>query len=245
MLSLDEKLSNLTLGEQDMSEIKKEVAKTAVKEAGYSVSSIFTGGITDIFVPLLEINSEIHSRIKEAKQAYLLSAYIDKVDNMEQAFEALKEMLADSYGNVILNQLFKILDGFPPERETVALLGETLKTIIDKKSYKKLFNQYQLHLRLLERISAQALYLLSRFEDFVPFHMSPAYSMVYQEATGEMVLTTPWAQHFGLSMNFNEEVISVIDELIDSHLIYAKKETEGVFSVSLTGDGARLYSYIH
>ena len=111
MVTLDEKLSNLKLETHEVSMIKKEAFKDTAKEVGSSLASTITGGISDIFSPLLSITSEINDRIKETKQAYLLNEYLNKVDDIEQAFEDLKNIIADPYGNVTVNQLFKILEG--------------------------------------------------------------------------------------------------------------------------------------
>lgn len=248
MGTLDEKLSNLKLETHEVSMIKREAFKDTAKEVGSSLASTFTGGVSDIFIPLLSINSEINDRIRETKQAYLLNEYLNKVDDIEQAFEDLKNIIADPYGNVIINQLFKILEGFPPDKETVSLLGSTLQRIIAKKHYKELFNQYQLHLRLFQRISAQALYLISCFEQFKSFEMNVPHRMHRNIEDGTWRLEGDWSIYFVKEMNLEDEAVSVVNELIDNHLIYATQpefEEGKVFYIALTKDGMTLFNYIH
>lgn len=247
MVTLDEKLSNLKLETHEVSMIKKEAFKDTAKEVGSSLASTITGGISDIFSPLLSINSEINDRIKETKQAYLLNEYLNKVDDIEQAFEDLKNIIADPYGNVIVNQLFKILEGFPPDKETISLLGSTLQHIIAQKHYKELFNQYQLHLRLFQRISAQALYLISCFEQFKSFEMNVSHSKRRAE-DGTWRLEGDWSIYFVKEMNLEDGAVSVVNELIDNHLIYAtqsESEEGKMFYIALTQDGMTLFNYIH
>ncbi|MCO4509990.1 hypothetical protein Si119_01385 [Streptococcus infantarius subsp. infantarius] len=247
MVTLDEKLSNLKLETHEVSMIKKEAFKDTAKEVGSSLASTITGGISDIFSPLLSINSEINDRIKETKQAYLLNEYINKVDDIEQAFEDLKNIIADQYGNVIVNQLFKILEGFPPDKETISLLGSTLQHIIAQKHYKELFNQYQLHLRLFQRISAQALYLISCFEQFKSFEMNVPHGKRRAE-DGTWRLEGDWSIYFVKEMNLEDGAVSVVNELIDNHLIYAtqsESEEGKMFYIALTQDGMTLFNYIH
>lgn len=247
MVTLDEKLSNLKLETHEVSMIKREAFKDTAKEVGSSLASTITGGISDIFSPLLSINSEINNRIKETKQAYLLNEYLNKVDDIEQAFEDLKNIIADPYGNVIVNQLFKILEGFPPDKETISLLGSTLQHIIAQKHYKELFNQYQLHLRLFQRISAQALYLISCFEQFKSFEMSVSHSKRRAE-DGTWRLEGDWSIYFIKEMNLEDGAVSVVNELRDNHLIYAtqsESEEGKMFYIALTQDGMTLFNYIH
>lgn len=247
MVTLDEKLSNLKLETHEVSMIKKEAFKDTAKEVGSSLASTITGGISDIFSPLLSITSEINDRIKETKQAYLLNEYLNKVDDIEQAFEDLKNIIADPYGNVIVNQLFKILEGFPPDKETISLLGSTLQHIIAQKHYKELFNQYQLHLRLFQRISAQALYLISCFEQFKSFEMNVPHGKRRAE-DGTWRLEGDWSIYFVKEMNLEDGAVSVVNELIDNHLIYATQsefEEGKMFYIALTQDGMTLFNYIH
>lgn len=247
MVTLDEKLSNLKLETHEVSMIKKEAFKDTAKEVGSSLASTVTGGISDIFSPLLSINSEINDRIKETKQAYLLNEYLNKVDDIEQAFEDLKNIIADPYGNVIVNQLFKILEGFPPDKETISLLGSTLQHIIAQKQYKELFHQYQLHLRLFQRISAQALYLISCFEQFKSFEMNIPHGKRRAE-DGTWRLEGDWSIYFVKEMNLEDGAVSVVNELIDNHLIYAtqpESEEGKMFYIALTQDGMTLFNYIH
>lgn len=247
MVTLDEKLSNLKLETHEVSMIKKEAFKDTAKEVGSSLASTVTGGISDIFSPLLNINSEINDRIKETKQAYLLNEYLNKVDDIEQAFEDLKNIIADPYGNVIVNQLFKILEGFPPDKETISLLGSTLQHIIAQKQYKELFHQYQFHLRLFQRISAQALYLISCFEQFKSFEMNIPHGKRRAE-DGTWRLEGDWSIYFVKEMNLEDGAVSVVNELIDNHLIYAtqpESEEGKMFYIALTQDGMTLFNYIH
>lgn len=49
-------------------------------------------------------------------------------------------------------------------------------------------------------------------------------------------------------MNLEDEAVSVVNELIDNHLIYATQpvsEEGKVFYIALTKDGTTLFNYIH
>ena len=66
---------------------------------------------------------------------------------------------------------------------------------------------------------------------------------------GTWRLEGDWSIYFVKEMNLEDEAVSVVNELIDNHLIYATQpeSEEGTvfYIIALTKDGMTLFNYIH
>lgn len=244
MATIDERLKAIELKENQIAMIKKEARWKQLTEGGSALASLATGGVSDIFLPLLDVNQDIERGIRETKQSLLLEMYLNKCDDMSSAFDELKTMIGDSYGNHLFNRLLWLLDSFPPEGIYISLISNVLKRLIARGNYQKLFGTYQLHLRMIERMSPQALYLLSHHEELKPFMKATSYSMERHSETGEMELKGDWGQDLVVSNSLDDLIASVVSELIDNHyLVAVATEERGVFVPKLTKSGQLLAEY--
>lgn len=244
MATLEERLEAIELKENQIAMIKKEARWQQLIDGGSALASLATGGVSDIFLPLLDINKEIEQGIRETKQSILLELYLNKFDDMASAFEELKEMIGDTYGNHLFNRLLWLLDSFPPEDIYIELISNVLERLIERGNYKKLFGTHQLHLRMIERMSPQALYLLSHYEELEPFTKAPSFSTALNPETGQMELQGDWGDDLVSSNALDPLIAPVISELIDSHYMVAiRSNEEPIFTPTLTKSGQLIFDY--
>ncbi|MGV3011852.1 hypothetical protein [Streptococcus thoraltensis] len=244
MTTLEERLKAIELKENQIAMIQKETRWQQLIDGGSALASLATGGVSDIFLPLLDINKEIEQGIRETKQSILLELYLNKFDDMASSFEELKEMIGDTYGNHLFNRLLWLLDSFPPEDIYISLISNILARLVDEGNYKKLFGKHQLHLRMIERMSPQALYLLSHYEELVPFTKEHAHSTTLNAETGQMELQGDWSDDLVKYNALDHIIAPVVSELIDSHYIVAERsKEESIFIPTLTKSGRLLFHY--
>ncbi|HEL1629694.1 TPA: hypothetical protein TXL51_001166 [Streptococcus suis] len=244
MATIDERLNTIKLKESQMAIIKKDVRLKQLSDGGGALASLVTGGISDIFRPLLDVNADIEQGIRETKQTLLIEHYLNKIDDMSQSFEELKNMIGDTYGNHLFNRLLWILDRFPPEEAYISLVSDILNKFIDRGHYQKLFGSYQLHLRMLERLSPQGVYLLRHYKELPPFKKS-GYATHLNSETGEMELQGDWGRDVIRYARLDELIIPVVSELIDDHYLVAVADRKsGMFIPTLTESGKTLFSYL-
>lgn len=231
------------------SEILDTINKDSIKEAQVSVSknvmtnitSLLTGGITDCFSPLLELNEQKNNNIRLAKLEYLLNAYIDKVDNQEESIKKLEVFIKDNYGNIIFNNILNILDNYPPEKDAITILNLILRKIVFLGDFQKYFSQYMLDIRRLNMLSAQALIVFKKLPNNFEFIHEAGVGVDSVKYNG-IILTVPWAEELTNALGCDAYYISIISELIDNNLIKAKylPDTRNRYVVLLTDEGKRL-----
>lgn len=244
MATIEERLNSIHIKDEQMAMIQKEARLKQLTSGGGAIASVLTGGISDIFTPLMEVNADIERGIRETKQALLLEMFLNRVDDMTVGFDKLKAMIGDSYGNHIFNRLLRLLEDFPPEEAYIAMMSSILEKFVASENFKELFGIHQLHLRLIERFSPQALYLLSHYDELLPF-TKDVHTKVWNVELGVHELQGDWSLDVVKANSLDERLAPVIAELIDGHcLIAVAQSEENNFKVALAPSGKFLLDYL-
>lgn len=155
--TLESRLEEIKLTNQEEKDIIKEKTLQTVRDKGLALF----GGIGDVVSTVLSWNDQVNEEMAEAKKMVLLEQYFNKSDDQEKAINMLKEFLMNPQGNTLFNKILRLLDDSPPDEELMKHLSSILKTIIDNGDFESLFTQHKYALAQLERLTPQALTIIS------------------------------------------------------------------------------------
>lgn len=187
------------------------------------------------------MNELKNNNIRLAKLEYLFSSYIDKVDEQEKNIKKLEMFIKDNYGNIIFNNILKILENYPPEKEAITILNSVLRNIGNSGEFQKYFSKYMLDIRMVHKLSVQALIKFKELPNNFEFIHESIVGVDSIKYNG-VILTVPWAEELTNALGCDAYYISIISELIDNNLIKAKylPDTKNKCVVLFTDEGQRL-----
>lgn len=219
--TLDQRLEQIILDQQEVKDIVIKQGVKTLRDKGLGL----LGRIGDIISTCLDWNEEVNNQIAEAKKYYLLEQYFNKVDNVEQAIYALSDFLKNPQGNTLFNKILRILDDSPPDKELSQHLSNALKKIIEQGNFEELFEKHRFSLNQIEKLTPQALTIISDYKSWPTFKLSTIFSngpKVTSEYYSEF--TMAYGFHHGItdSTKLNRIKHSVI-ELHNSGIIEAYK----------------------
>lgn len=183
--SLEARLEEFKLDEEKEKEIIAEKTLTTVVEKSLGL----LGGFGDAVVAILNWNEEVNQDLGEAKKMLLLEQYLNKADDQEKAIKMLKDFLVNPQGNTLFNKVLRIMDDSPPDQELMAHLSSALKQIVEYGNFDALFDQHKYALAQIERLTPQALTIISDYEAWPPVRLGATISF------GPKV-TTDWYSEF-------------------------------------------------
>ncbi|KIL45771.1 hypothetical protein [Jeotgalibacillus soli] len=162
---LERRLDEIALSPETEKQIRNEHTKEVAKSKALSLLGTFG----EVITTFLEWNDGVNKDITEAKKSLLLAHYMDKVDDHRLSIDKLKEFLVNPQGNTLFNKILRILDDSPPDGDLIEHLSSALKFIINNESFSKLFDIHKFSLSQIERLSPQALSVLSDYKNFPIF----------------------------------------------------------------------------
>ncbi|PHD98786.1 hypothetical protein [Bacillus wiedmannii] len=169
--SLEARLEETNVSDQAKEIVKENTVKT-IRNVGLSL----LGGVGDAISTILDWNEEVHGNITEAKKMILLEQYFNKADDHEQAINMLKEFLISPQGNTLFNKVLRIVDDSPPDKELTGHLGAILKGIIEQGKFEELFTQHKYALSQIERLTPQALTIISDYRNWPPIKLGSSFT---------------------------------------------------------------------
>lgn len=239
--SLDERLSKISLSNDENDKINTEHSKKFVRD---KVLGFFKVG--EIISEIINWNEAVDEDVKKAKKEYLLSVYFNKNEKNEKSIESLKYFLTNPVGNTLYNKIVRILDDTPPDVRLSEHLACALNYIV-KNNFKDLFEEHKYALSQIEILTPQALSILSDYEKF------PIINLGGQQTSSRGKLTSDWlsefTQEYVNSKSIKDEKITnrikhSIHELISSRLIEAHLFEENKAKCVVTDLGSDLILYI-
>ncbi|WP_210608029.1 hypothetical protein [Priestia flexa] len=240
--TLDTRLEEIKLSNKEEKEIIKEKTLRTVRDKGLSL----LGSVGDVISTVLNWNEEVNENITEAKKTVLLSQYFDKLDDQEEAITKLQGFLTNAQGNTIFNKILRLVDDSPPDEELMNHLSSTLKNIVEKGCFEELFEQHRYALGQMERLTPQALTILS------DCHSWPLIKLGSYQSMGPKV-SSDWYVEFTLayceSKNIKdpmkrERIQHSIIELQRQGLVEAYLNSDGLAKSTLTRIGNDLVPYL-
>ncbi|KAF5028224.1 hypothetical protein DSECCO2_661310 [anaerobic digester metagenome] len=187
--------------------------------------------------------------LREAKKEILLTCYFDKLEQIEEGLNSLKDLLTNPVGNTLFNKILRILDNAAPDLELTEHLAKTLKYIVET-DFKSLFDDHKYALNQIEMLTPQALTILSDSKNWPMWRMESF-------ASNSGRITSDWLPEFvnlySMKKNMTEyrmkaKISHSMNDLIKNRYIEALHMTnlqkENFGKVELTQIGQIVSKYI-
>ncbi|MBS4207502.1 hypothetical protein [Bacillus sp. FJAT-50079] len=171
--SLDQRLQQTELSQQELDEIKREKGLKTLRNKGLSLF----GNIGEAISTIINWNEEVNQEINEAKKAHLIEQYLNKIDDQDQAILMLKEFITNPQGNTLFNKIIRIIEDFPPDEELMVHLSSVLKFVIINSDFEELFDQHKYALAQIERLTPQSLSIIADYEKWPPITLQSVTSI--------------------------------------------------------------------
>ncbi|MED4726979.1 hypothetical protein P9597_02290 [Aneurinibacillus migulanus] len=240
--TLDSRLEKVKITEEEKEDIVAEKTIKTVLDKGLSLF----GPVGDAISTILNWNSEVNQDISEAKKMILLEQYFNKADEYEVALISLKDFLINPQGNTLFNKILRIIDDSPPDEELMQHLSSALKTIINSKNFEELFNQHKYALAQIERLTPQALTIISDYKKWPPIKLN-AVTAFGPKVTSDWYseFTNVYCQLKGISDEHKyKRIMHSVRELQNQSFIEAYNGPNDMAYCQLTHVGKDLIPYI-
>lgn len=113
---------------------------------------------------LVSIANKVSDALDKKKLEKLLTIFGNKLDNQEQFSQAMSNLVSSNYGLTLFQKIVHILrkdyDG-----KFIELLANVLKNIC-KEEFERMFDQHHYALSQIEKLSSQALLVLSKYDNW-------------------------------------------------------------------------------
>lgn len=241
--SLDERISEVKLSDQEEEQVKLQ----SVSEAGGSTIkaglSILTGGFTDILFEAADWKKTVDKNMDDAKKALLLAEYFNKFDSVEAGVENLKRVTSDLYGQTLFSKIDHIAEDSPLDEEVIKRLGNVMKVISNEEDFESIFTSAKQILNLIDKLSPFSLYMVGDYEHWPAFHMNMIMSIGNKVNDFESDFIDAYFQK---NPSFDRNAIeTAVNELESSGLIWATGDTHShEIRVRFTNTGNFLYKAI-
>ena len=160
--------------------------KTGKKLLKDKVAGLFS--ITDLINTFYKFNEETDKAIKGIKRDKLLESFFDLSESNQETVSQLTAFLTNPSGNVLFNKIIRIVDVNPPDIDLVNHLSMALYKIVNSE-FESLFSEHKHALSQIERLTPQALTILSDSANWPMFYLSSS------ETMGNLV-TSDWVDEF-------------------------------------------------
>ncbi|SLL33508.1 Uncharacterised protein [Mycobacteroides abscessus subsp. abscessus] len=241
-LSLEKRLNETRISGEKENEIRKEKGIKTVRDKGLS----FLGPLGDLAVTVLNWNEEVNQSVTEAKQMLLLEQYFNKADEQDRAIEMLSEFIKNPQGNTLFNKILRIIDDSPPDPELTEHLSRVLKKIVEEGNFEALFEQHRYALGQIERLTPQAITIISDFREWPPIELGGAVSYG-SKITSDFYteFTQAYSNSKGISdINIKKRIQHSVIEIQRLGLMEAYRGPDGKTFCELTEVGKDLLVYI-
>ncbi|MFT8426080.1 MAG: hypothetical protein ABF630_11575 [Liquorilactobacillus sp.] len=247
--TLEDRLSKVQLTLKQEREITNVSSKEAVKDVGKKIASKIpiASYISDAAFTFMDWNKKIDEDFEDAKRKMLIEEYLNKTDSQEKAIQNLKETITNVYGNTLVNKIFRILSDYPPDGDLLVHLKSALNKICESKHFEELFTKHKFNLSLIEKLSPQALTILSDANNWPNFSMDARVSFGgkinenYTEYFVEAYLKVKQIS----GENKKARFVYIINELSQEGFIECHELKNGQCRIFLTVSGEELSEYLN
>lgn len=191
---------------------------------------------------LIDHAQQYQNKVNSARLAVLLSKFEEQISSFEKFRDILGKLLTSNAGIMLFHKTVRIVNTGNFEQEYIELLAKTLKHISES-DFEDLFNEHDYALSQIEKLSPQALLVLSSFESWRGISLQGGTTMSGQTIVGN------WDDQV---TNFFARSKNIEDERIKRRLAHAFRELENNRMLYLTGNknialspiGTEVYGYI-
>lgn len=252
----DDYLSQAKIDPSEEKEIRKKSLLRTIKDEALGLFKL-----GEIIKKILEWNQKTDREIKEKKKEILLANYFSKTEKIGNSVGQLKNFLTDPFGNVIFNKILRIIDNTPPDKELLYHLSNVLKKVVESKDFRNLFGKHKYVLSQIEKLSPQALTILSDYKNWPHFKMKSFTALGGRiESDWLLAFITPYAEQKGIPIGGEERIriMGALNELkqygfIEAHLVRGEidvtvgtlvKEEQKEIEVIRTRAGIEITEYL-
>ena len=221
-----------------------EAMKTGKKLLKDKVAGLFS--ITDLINTFYKFNEETDKAIKGIKRDKLLESFFDLSESNQETVSQLTAFLTNPSGNVLFNKIIRIVDENLPDIDLVNHLSMALYKIVNSE-FESLFSEHKHALSQIERLTPQALTILSDSANWPMFYLSSS------ETMGNLV-TSDWVDEFSEAYARNKGItdpsicLRISHSILELHNLgfVEARETQagGSFSCVYTPIGKEIRRYI-
>lgn len=191
---------------------------------------------------LIDHAQQYQNKVNSARLAILLSKFEEQLSSLETFRNALSKLLTSNAGIILFHKTVRIVNNGNFEQEYIELLAKALR-YISESDFEDLFNEHDYALSQIEKLSPQALLLLSNFESWKGVLLQGSTTMSGQTIVGD------WDVQ---ATNFFVRSKSINDERIKKRIAHAFRELENYRMLYLTKNknialspiGTEVYGYI-
>jgi hypothetical protein len=163
--TLDERIDSIKI---ESSEAEAQARKAGEKLLRDKIAGLFK--VTDLINTFLKWGEETDKAIRGIKREKLFEQYLNLSDQNEAAISQLKEFLSNPSGNALFNKIIGIADDSPPDIELLQHLSTAMYHIVNS-DFEALFAEHRHALSQIERLTPQALTILSDCASWPPFRL--------------------------------------------------------------------------
>jgi len=247
--TLESRLSDIEVGEEKEIETivtsSKEAAKEVRRELVNSIPGVSL--VSKAAFVFTDWNKKLDANLEDVKKQLLLEAYFNKSDSHEKAIENLKEAMTDVYGNALINKIFRMLSDYPPDGDWFTHLRMTLEKICEAKNFEKLFDIHKFNLGLIEKMSPQALSIITDANNWPEFQFSFSGMSIDGKVTDQFQF--PFAETYARKRGIEEpikieRIVHIINDLQNGGFIECYSCQGQYFKLRLTNMGKSLFEYL-
>lgn len=182
-----------------------------------------------VFCKIFEWIERVERASREEKLNVLLAEYAARFDSFEDSISKLKIFTATRGGQTLFRKIIQILDKGEEDKEWICLLAIALKKILETE-FEKYFDKQIFILSQIDRLSPQALILLSKYGIWRELKVQGTTTMSGQ-TTGDWI---PQATMF------IRQKMSINNLEVGARVNHSFRELESVGMVDLRGDQLKL-----
>ena len=247
--TLESRLSDVEIGSEKEIETIKTSSKEAVKEVGRGMinSMPVLSSLSKAAFVFMDWNKKLDANLEDVKKQMLLEDYFNKSDNHEKAIENLKEAMTDVYGNALINKIFRMLSDYPPDGDWFTHLRMTLEKICEAKNFEKLFDIHKFNLGLIEKMSPQALSIITDANNWPEFQFNFSGMSIGGKVTDQFQF--PFAETYARKKGIEEpikveRIVHIINDLQNGGFIECYSRQGQHYKLRLTNMGRSLFEYL-
>lgn len=152
--SLEERASLIKINDIEENDIIKSEIKNAVFEG---FIDIVPGA--SFIKKVIEVADKTDELLNNRKKEMVISAYLNKTDNIEEQFDKLKKLLSDPYGLALYSMTKRLIEENPPTPEFLQSMGSVIN-YVSNQDIEKQFDKTKFLLNILLKLSAQEILLV-------------------------------------------------------------------------------------
>jgi hypothetical protein len=220
---IDAILNEIPIPEDKLAEIASQETGGTIRDLVFNYLGI--AHLTNLF----NLGERINKAQKEWKRGKLLQFIIEESEDQKEKQKLFENFVTDPQGNILYNKVIRIVDDNPPNTYYIKLLANALKTIRDS-DFKSRFSEHVYIVNQIEKLTMQALLLLSDYNSWPEFLISS------YRSTGEFI-DTSWVNEFLWVYAPQKEINdkNVIDRI--AHSFLELEQNEMIRSKVLKGRG--------